>query len=248
MLDLVRRVGDLGALWRTLPMRTLWSALGEHFRDPRLRQLFARYATYVGSSPFLAPATLMLVAHVEQDGVWQVRGGMRAVALALHKLGEGQGARFRFGAHVEAMLVEGGRAAGVRLAGGEELRADAVVFNGDVSALPALGAGGAPTPRPKRSLSAITWCVNAPVSGFDLAHHNVFFAENYAAEFDAVFRQRRVADAPTIYICAQDRGEVGMPPAPGAPERLLVLINAPPDGDAAALDAAAHEARCFGLL
>ncbi len=248
MLDLVRRVGSLGALWRTVPTRTLWSALAEHFRDPRLRQLFARYATYVGSSPFLAPATLMLVAHVEQDGVWQVRGGMRAVALALHGLGEGQGARFRFGARVAAVLVEGGRAAGVRLEDGEELRADAVVFNGDAAALPALGAGGVATPRLKRSLSAITWCVNAPTSGFDLAHHNVFFAEDYAAEFDAVFRQRRVADAPTVYICAQDRGKAGEAPAPGAPERLLVLVNAPPDGDVAAFDAAAHAARSFGLL
>lgn len=248
MLDLVRRVGDLGALWRTMPMRTLHSALGVHFRDARLRQLFARYATYVGSSPFLAPATLMLVAHVEQDGVWQVKGGMRAVALALHGLAEGQGARFRFGARVERVLVEGGRAAGVRLAGGEELRADAVVFNGDASALPALGAGGVATPRAKRSLSAITWCVNAPTSGFDLAHHNVFFAEDYAAEFDAVFARRRVAEAPTVYICAQDRGAVGEAPAPGASERLLVLVNAPPDGDVARFDAAAEEARAFALL
>lgn len=248
MLDLVRRVGDLGALWRTMPMRTLYSALGVYFRDARLRQLFARYATYVGSSPFLAPATLMLVAHVEQDGVWQVKGGMRAVALALHRLAEGQGASFRFGARVERVLVEGGRAAGVRLAGGEELRADAVVFNGDVSALPALGAGGVATPREKRSLSAITWCVNAPTSGFDLAHHNVFFAEDYAAEFDAVFNRRRVAEAPTVYICAQDRGAVGEAPAPGAPERLLVLVNAPPDGDVARFDASAEEARAFALL
>lgn len=248
MPELVRRVGNFGALWRTMPMRTLWSALGTHFRDPRLRQLFARYATYVGSSPFLAPATLMLVAHVEQDGVWQVKGGMRAVALALHKLAEGQGASFRFGARVEHVLVEGGRAAGVRLPGGEELRADAVVFNGDVSALPALGGGGAATPRERRSLSAITWCVNARTSGFDLAHHNVFFAEDYAAEFDAVFRRRRVAEAPTAYVCAQDRGAVGEAPAPGAPERLLVLVNAPPDGDVARFDAPAEEARAFALL
>lgn len=248
MLELVRRVGDLGALWRTVPTKTLWAALGEHFRDPRLRQLFGRYATYVGSSPWRAPATLMLVAHVEQDGVWQVRGGMRAVADALHGLGVGQGARFRFGTRVASILLEGGRAAGVRLEGGEELRADAVLFNGDASALPALGAGGRPTPRLKRSLSAITWCVNAPTSGFDLAHHNVFFAEDYAAEFDAVFRQRQVAEAPTVYICAQDRGAAAEPLAPGAPERLLVLVNAPPDGDVARLDAAAHEARSFGLL
>ncbi|MCA9637043.1 MAG: NAD(P)-binding protein, partial [Myxococcales bacterium] len=55
--------------------RTMWRALGAFFRDPRLRQLFGRYATYYGSSPFAAPATLNLIAHVEQRGVWTVRGG-----------------------------------------------------------------------------------------------------------------------------------------------------------------------------
>ena len=52
------------------PFSSMWSALGRYFADPRLRQLFGRYATYCGSSPYLAPATLMLVAHVEREGVW----------------------------------------------------------------------------------------------------------------------------------------------------------------------------------
>ncbi|NCY24944.1 MAG: FAD-dependent oxidoreductase, partial [Alphaproteobacteria bacterium] len=110
-LDLVRRVGlsRLGELWRTAPFRSMWSALGDHFSDPRLRQLFGRYATYVGASPWFAPATLMLVAHVEQDGVWLVRGGMRAVADALRGLAERQGASLRCGADVTRIIIEGGR-------------------------------------------------------------------------------------------------------------------------------------------
>jgi 1-hydroxycarotenoid 3,4-desaturase len=102
-LDLVKRVGitNIAALIRTAPMKTLWDALGEHFRDPRLRQLFGRYATYCGCSPWLAPATLMLVAHVEQDGVWFVKGGMRRVADAIQQLAEQKGAEFRFGAEVK---------------------------------------------------------------------------------------------------------------------------------------------------
>ena len=236
-LALVNRVGwgQLDALWRTTPWRTMWSALGQHFRDGRLRQLFGRYATYCGCSPFLAPATLMLVAHVEQDGVWLVRGGMVRVAEALQGLAERQGARFRFGAHVAEILVENGRTAGVRLADGERLLADAVVFNGDVAAL-ARGFLGkkvrnaaADTPDAARSLSAVTWCARVPTSGFPLTHHNVFFADDYAEEFDAVFRRRTICQAPTVYICAQDRGS-GDPPE-GSAERLLLLINAPPDGD-----------------
>ncbi len=80
---LVARAGPR-ALAGISPFSTLWQALGAHFEDPRLRQLFGRYATYCGSSPFSAPATLMLVAHVEQSGVWMVEGGMqRAERLAL---------------------------------------------------------------------------------------------------------------------------------------------------------------------
>ncbi len=236
-LGLVNRVGwsRLDALWRTQPWRTLWAALGDHFRDPRLRQLFGRYATYTGCSPFLAPATLMLIAHVEQSGVWLVEGGMVRVAQALQALAERQGARFRFGAHVAEILVEGGRAAGVVLADGERIGAEAVVFNGDAAALARGLLGEAarravPDVAPEaRSLSAVTWCVTAPTSGFPLSHHNVFFAEDYAEEFDAVFRRRAIAAAPTVYLCAQDRGFAEVPD--GTPERMLLLINAPADGD-----------------
>jgi 1-hydroxycarotenoid 3,4-desaturase len=236
-LGLVHRVGwsRLDALWRTQPWRSLWSALGDHFRDPRLRQLFARYATYTGCSPFLAPATLMLIAHVEQSGVWLVEGGMVRVAQALRGLAERQGARFRFGAHVAEILVEGGRAAGVRLADGERIAAEAVVFNGDAAALARGFLGEAArravpdVPAAARSLSAVTWCLTAATSGFPLSHHNVFFAEDYGEEFDAVFRRRTIAAAPTVYLCAQDRGFAEVPE--GAPERMLLLINAPADGD-----------------
>ncbi|MFP4360441.1 MAG: 1-hydroxycarotenoid 3,4-desaturase CrtD [Alphaproteobacteria bacterium] len=256
--SLVGRVGlsHLDAMLRIAPFKTMWRALGEHFTDARLRQLFGRYATYVGSSPWLAPATLMLVAHVEQDGVWLVKGGICRVADGLQRLAEDQGARFRFRAPVAEIRVVRGRAAGVVLADGERIDADAVVFNGDVSALAhgLLGADArrattATTPR-QRSLSAITWCLKAKTAGFALVHHNVFFAEDYAREFEAVFRDRTVCAAPTVYICAQDRGEAADGPVPEDGERLLLLVNAPADGDAHdfAEILPAVERRAFELL
>jgi 1-hydroxycarotenoid 3,4-desaturase len=234
-LTLVRRLGWRGvpALLQGVPTRTLWRATGEYFDDPRLRQLFARYATYVGASPFAAPATLMLIAHVEQDGVWLVRGGIGRLADALRALAERQGARFRFAADVAEIAVVNGRAAGVRLSDGERLEADAIVYNGDVSALPDQFRPVKATRRRQRSLSAVTWCLNARTAGFPLAHHNVFFTQDYAEEFTAIFDRRTVAAVPTVYICAQDRGarpEV----ARVGDERLLLLVNAPADGDLAA--------------
>ena len=97
-VELATRVGlsRLPDLMGISPFTTLSRALEDHFSDPRLRQLFGRYATYCGSSPFLAPATLMLVAHVEREGVWIVEGGMARLAEALAELASARGADFDF--------------------------------------------------------------------------------------------------------------------------------------------------------
>lgn len=237
LLGLVQHagLGGLRQLWGASPFGTLWDALGQSFQDPRLRQLFGRYATYCGSSPFAAPATLMLVAHVEQEGVWLVEGGMHRLGLALADLARAKGARLRLGETVSEILVEGGRAAGVRLAGGETLRADAVISNADVNAIATgrFGRAAAPFATPtkpaERSLSALTFAAVAQTRGFPLHRHNVFFSRDYAAEFEAIFRRDRLPDEATIYVCAQDRDEAS--PAPPGPERLLILVNAPPCGD-----------------
>ena len=220
---------------RISPFGTLWQALGRHFKDPRLQQLFGRYATYCGASPFLAPATLMLVAHVERQGVWRVRGGMHRVAQALATLAQRHGAALRCRSPVVRLLLKNGRACGVELASGERLAAQAVIFNGDAAALGAGLLGDAarsalPTlPRQQRSLSAITWCGVTPVQGFDLSRHTVFFSGDYRAEFDTLVHRRRLPAHPTVYVCAQDRADEAE--HPGAPERLLVLVNAPAEGD-----------------
>lgn len=251
---LAARVGvsGLGALAATRPFETLWAALGQRFSDPRLRQLFGRYATYCGSSPFRAPATLMLIAHVEQDGVWLVDGGMHAAAQGVAAAAQRCGAVIRTGAGVARIETAHGRVSAVILEDGERIACDDAVFAGDTAALPEglLGPDAAraapPVPDALRSLSAVTWCLDAPTSGFDLLRHNVFFSPDYAAEFDALHASR-LPDRPTVYVCAQDRGDA---PAPHeGPERLLVLVNAPPLGDALSpTDIETCEQRTFRFL
>ena len=252
---LVRAVGmrQLGSLWRTVPYQRLATALRGYFVDPRLRQLFGRYATYVGSSPYLAPATLMLIAHVEKTGVWRVDGGMRNVARALHRVGVARGARYRFGTPVSRIEVERGAARAVTLATGERVAADVVVFAGDSSALGAglLGepvrAASRPVAPRNRSLSAITWCLQARTSGFALSHHNVFFSDDYRREFRDLFTRFQVPADPTVYVCAQAR-DADDDPAPGAAEPLLVLVNAPARGDNKDLDPEPVFSRAQALL
>jgi 1-hydroxycarotenoid 3,4-desaturase len=250
---LVGRVGlaHLHDLLSIQPFDTLWSALGRYFHDPRLRQLFGRYATYCGSSPFAAPATMMLIAHVEQAGVWTVTGGMERLALAMAGLAKVRGASFRFGSEVKQITTASGRASGVTLASGEHCPADVVLVNADTSAL-AQGLFGSgvtglvPTPsEARRSLSAITWTLLARTEGFPLLRHTVFFSRDYPAEFAALFGRRETPQEPTVYVCAQDRGGRDAP-APAGPERLLCLINAPATSDS--LEIEQCEQRTFSLL
>jgi 1-hydroxycarotenoid 3,4-desaturase len=233
-LSLAARIG--WRRWRDVlaisPFQTLWQALGGHFRDPRLRQLFGRYATYCGSSPFLSPATLMLVSDVEREGVWFVEGGMIKLVKALAGFAAERGARFQYGERVERLVVEDGRARAVVTSSGERWDADAILFNGDVSALPLLGsqarAAAAPTPPGARSLSALTFAGVGSVEGVPLIRHNVFFGDDYAGEFDAIFRRGRPPARPTVYVCASDRDDSDTNAS--ETERLFCLINAPPRG------------------
>jgi len=173
---------------------------------------------------------------------------MHRLAAVLAGLAEQRGASIRYGAAVAEILVRDGRAGGVRLASGETITTDAVVFNGDAAALAEGLLGGAaqsagPQAEPgNRSLSALTWNLLVPASDFALLRHNVFFSDDYAAEFRALFGRGQLPADPTVYVCAQDRSDVDSPPPVGA-ERLLCLVNAPATGDLASVDEGAVE-RC----
>lgn len=227
------RMGDMLAM---RPFDGMWKALGGHFKDARLQQLFGRYATYCGSSPFSAPATLMLIAHVEARGVWLIEGGIHALARAIAGLAEGQGARVRCHAPVAEILTHNGRASGVRLASGEVIPADVVICNGDPGALATGRFGAAATravpaiPVRKRSLSALVWYAHAETKGFDLTHHNVFFSRDYPKEFREIGAGNTPSE-PTVYVCAIDRGAGEHAPPPAGRERIQIIVNAPAHGD-----------------
>ena len=223
-------------LWQLMKIdwhRSLWRTLGSYFKDARLRQLFARYATYYGSNPFSAPGTLSLIAAVEQAGVWRVEGGMIELARATVAAIERLGGEVHCNAEVAEIETDSSGVTGVRCTDGRRFKCKTVVFNGSPAAL-SKGLLGSETKRsvsskrPEPSLSAVTFCGVGQAKGFDLQWHNVFFSDNYEAEFNAIFRDGRIPASPTTYICAQDRGSLH---EAQAQERLFCLVNAPARGD-----------------
>ena len=215
-----------------LPGRKLGGMLEARFTEPRLRQLFGRYATYVGGNPMLAPAVLGLIWQAEAAGVWTVKGGMAGLARALAGVLERCGGSLRLNTPVTGILTQGGQVRGLRLSCGEEVTFAQVIFNGDPAALPYLL--DAPRPAPPRrqtqprSLSAQVWTFAGEVKATGLgrhalAYHTVFFADDPAQEFGPLAMGSGPQDT-TIYVCAQDRAEH----VPDGPERFQFILNAPP--------------------
>ncbi|MEM0954428.1 MAG: 1-hydroxycarotenoid 3,4-desaturase CrtD [Pseudomonadota bacterium] len=245
------RSAGLSGLLGLQPFTNMWKALQKHFQDPRLQQLFGRYATYCGSSPWRAPATLMLIAHLEQEGVWQLDGGMQSLAAGLAGVARQCGVSLIEGEWVEELCTARGRVSGVRTSSGREIAGDAVVCTADLGALRAGLLGEAarksvPTRARQRSLSAVTWSMAAQTEGFPLAYHSVFFSSDYKREFDALFDRGEIPLQPTVYVCAQDRLPQDRLPlssltpqqrtpkaseALASGERLFCLANAPAIGD-----------------
>ena len=156
------------------PLRTMARQLAREFSEPKLRQLFGRYATYVGGSPYESPAVLRLVADAEARGVWRVKGGMTRLARAMADVAEARGTQIRYGKAAERIEVQSGRIVAVHLSGGGRVPAARVVFNGDPRALSQglLGpaAEGAVPVRAvePRSLSANVWAFAARPRGAEL--------------------------------------------------------------------------------
>ena len=230
--DLLRL--PLADVLRIDALRTMHQAIRAHFRDPHLIQLFSRFATYNGSSPYRAPATLNVIAHVEMaQGAWYPRGGVYQIALALERLARELGVALRYGSRVEKIEVTAGRVAAVLLADGSRLSADAVVANADVSDVyrcllgegPAARRGQQRAARLEPSCSGFVLLLGATRQTPRLAHHNIFFTDDYPAEFAAIFDRRIPPPDPTIYLCITSKTDPDH--APAGCENWFALVNAP---------------------
>jgi phytoene desaturase len=231
---LIRLATDPREVRAVAPFTSLRRLGKRHLRDPRQIMLLDRYATYQGSDPRRAPAALMTVPYVEQEfGAWHLGGGLATLADALSDRCGERGVEMRTSVDVRRIITDAAGVTGVETTEGERIAADIVVANSDADTLYSKLIDDPRGRKPLRTLRRAT----PSLSGFvlllalrgrtpGLQHHNVWFPEDYDAEFDAIFRGRPVTD-PTIYVCAPD--DPRMRPDEDH-ESWFVLVNAPRNG------------------
>jgi phytoene desaturase len=200
------------------------------FNDKKVIQLFDRYATYNGSDPYLAPATLNVISHLEHNlgGYFPVRG-MRSLANSLESLAADVGVKFQFSKRVEEIIIHRKKAAGIRVQN-EVVPYDLIVSDVDVNYLyqELLPDPNRVKPDENRlSSSALIFCWGLKSEFPSLGLHNILFSENYEVEFQHIFEKRSVYTDPTVYIYISSK--LVPSDAPSQSENWYVMINVPSD-------------------
>lgn len=230
--------------WKLLPggfsallPATMHQVVSKTFQDKRLIQLFDRFATYNGSSPYQTPATFNVISFVELAfGSWRCKGGMFALVEALKKLANDVGIRVHCNSEVRRIRFsdDGVSVKGVELSNGDIYPTDSVIVNQD--AIQAM-TGSLMSLHPNSNYWRQKWIKGEPsLSGFvmmagwdrtfpELDCHNVIFPQDYEAEFEDLFKKKCPVRDPTIYISIPSKKEDAM--APEGKEGWFILVNAP---------------------
>ncbi len=219
------------SLRRIDAMRTMHHANKSFFKDERIVQFYDRFATYNGSNPYQAPATLNVIPHIEQHfGAYFPAGGMYSIVTGLVKLAEELGVKFHYNSPVDDIFLGGKQAKGIKVKG-ELLQSDIIISNMDVWFTYHKLLKSYPELHPKkilaqeRSSSALIfyWGINKEFPQLDL--HNIFFSADYEKEFNHIWRQRDICDDPTVYVNISSKFNTD--DAPTGCENWFVMINVP---------------------
>lgn len=213
--------------------RTVHNAVSSFFKDKKLVQLFDRYATYNGSNPYEAPATLNIIPYVEFfPGAFLPEGGIYSITKALVKLCEKKGVHLHYNSNVARILLKDKTAIGV-LVNGESIFFDKIISNADVNITFQNLLNGINTLESKRyrklkpSLSGVVfyWAMNRKYEMLET--HNIIFSEDYKKEFCELTKLKCIPSEPTIYIYISSK--INPKDAPAGKENWFVMINTPYD-------------------
>ena len=210
---------------------TLDSLNKRYFRDKKLIQLFNRFATYNGSSPYLTSGIMSIIQHLEHDlGVFMPKKGISDISYSLHNLAIDLGVKFYFNSEIDQILIKDKSAVGVVI-NKIHHKADIIISNMDVSLTYDRLLKGLKKPffiknyQPSSSAVVFYWNMNKSFSGINV--HNIIFSKDQEKEFDYIFNKKSIYNDPTVYICSTSK--IVKEDAPDGCENWFILINSPFD-------------------
>ena len=202
-----------------------------YFRDEKLIQLFNRFATYNGSSPYLTSGIMSIIQHLEHDlGVFMPKKGISDISHSLYILAIDLGVKFHFNSEIDKILIKNKSAVGVSI-NKINYKADIIVSNMDVNLTYDKLLKGYKKPsfiknyQPSSSAIVFYWNMNKSFSNISV--HNIIFSKDQKKEFDHIFNKNSIYEDPTVYICSTSK--IVKEDAPAGCENWFILINSPFD-------------------
>lgn len=222
------------ALARFGAWRSVYATVARHMRDERLRTAFSFHPLLIGGNPFSASAIYALIPHLERRwGVHWAIGGTGRLVAGLVDLLRGQGGALRLGAEVAAIMVEGGRARGVRLASGEEIRAAIVVSNADSAWTYRHLLGHTPRrrwtdrrlDRTSSSMGLFVWYFGTRRRYAEVGHHTILLGPRYRELLRDIFRRKVLSKDFSLYLHRPTASDPSL--APPGQDSFYVLSPVP---------------------
>jgi phytoene desaturase len=201
--------------------------VGKYFKDPRLRAAFTFQDSYLGLSPFEAPALFSMIQYIEfAHGVWFPKGGIYQIIEAFTNIAQKNGVEFLYGKEAVRINISGDEVTGVTLKNGIELRSDIVIGNADLpyiyrELLPDDGTYSK-LAKMKYSFSALMyiWGVDTKFPQFDV--HNLYLGRDFKGGFEKVVKDHSMAEEPNFYVHAPTR--INEELAPPGQDSLVAII------------------------
>ena len=208
--------------------RTLHEVNSDELKNEYLIQIFDRYATYNGSSPYKTPGMMTLIQHLENHfGTFIPEGGMYEITKAIFNLAKQVGVKFHFGCNVDEIILENKTAKKIRV-NNKLIESDVVVSNVDINytykkLLKQKFKHKSLKNESSSSALIFYWGIKGTYDELDL--HNIFFSSDYKEEFNSIFEKNEIFHDPTVYVNISCK-DVSRD-APKNSENWFVMINSP---------------------
>lgn len=210
--------------------RSLHSVLASYFQSEELRLAFTFQSKYLGMSPWDCPGLFTMIPYTEHaHGVYHVMGGLCRISDAFAQVAREEGAEIHTSSPVQRVLLDGRRACGVELVGGEKVYCDDVVINADFGHAmsmffepKALGRYK-PSKLRKRRFSCSTFMMYLGLDRtFETEHHTIVFARDYRKNIEAISCGRAAFKDISLYI--RNAGTIDPSGAPAGHSALYTLV------------------------